>query len=104
MVSCPNCRKKVPAWKLFFLTNYNAIKCPSCSAKLQVENRKTSRLIGGVGGGVGGGLGALLGVSYALTGEVTYIVLLIALIFVVALGAWMTSVKFIRLEVKTTSS
>ncbi|MEM3760533.1 MAG: hypothetical protein QXZ02_05415 [Candidatus Bathyarchaeia archaeon] len=82
------------------LTNYNAISCPKCLSKLQVKNRGTYSLIGGVGGGFGGGVGGLLLNSWLYTGEVLYIALFIVLlsaIFFVALGL---SAKFLRLEAR----
>lgn len=95
MIICPKCGKPIPAWKLIFLTNFNTITCPTCSAKLRANNRIHSL----IGGGVGGGLGGLLVILWFHTKEVVYLVLLIALVPLVFLAAWLASIKFTKLEV-----
>jgi len=50
--------KTGPAWKLIFLTNFNTITCPTCSARLRA-NKRINSLIGGIGGGVDGSIGGL---------------------------------------------
>jgi len=98
MVICPKCGKPIPTWKLLFLTNFNTITCPTCSAKLRA-NKRINRLIGGIGGGIGGGLGGLLGMQWVYTKEVVYLVLLIPLFAFLFLGSWLAMIKFTKLEV-----
>ena len=83
-----------------FLTNLNTITCPTCLARLQA-NKKINSLIGGVGGGVGAGIGVLLFTSWFNTKEVSYLMLLIALFPLIFFAAWLTSTKFMKLEVKS---
>lgn len=52
MLRCPNCNSKIPFWKPWFLTNFNAIECPACGEKL-LANKKINSLIGAIGGGTG---------------------------------------------------
>jgi len=98
MVICPKCRKPIPAWKLIFLTNFNTITCPTCSAKLRA-NKRINSLIGGIGGGVGGGLGGLFVILWFDAKEVVYLVLLIALFPFLFLASWLAMIKFTKLEV-----
>ena len=100
MVTCPKCRNRIPAWKLMFLTNFNAITCPTCSTRLQA-NKKINSLIGGIGGGVGAGIGWLLLTFWFHTKEVSYLMLLIALFPLIFFAAWLTEIKFMKLEVKS---
>ena len=98
MVICPKCGNKIPGWKMMFLTNFNTITCPTCSTKLQVKNKGTSSLIGGIGGGVGGALGGLLLYYWLFTKEVFCLSLLIALFSSIAFAAWLAAIKFIKLK------
>lgn len=100
MLTCPKCRNKIPAWKLLFLTNFNTIACPTCSARLQL-NKKIGRLIGGIGGGLGGGIGALLLISWMETKEVSYIMLFVALLMLLFFASLLAEIKFMKLEVKS---
>jgi len=100
MVTCPKCGSKIPAWKLMFLTNFNTIACPTCSAKLQA-NKKINSLIGGIGGAVGAGLGALLLIFWFDAKEVSYLMLLIALFILIFFAAWLAQLRFVKLEVKS---
>ena len=97
MVICPKCRKPIPACKLIFLTNFNTITCPTCSAKLRA-NKRIHSLIGGIGGGVGGGLGGLLVILWFQMKEVVYLVLLIALFPLLFFSGLLASIKFTKLE------
>lgn len=98
MVICPKCGKPIPAWKLMFLTNFNTITCPTCSAKLRA-NKRINKVIGGIGGGIGGGLGGLLVTLWFYTKEVVCLVLLIPLFAFLFLGSWLAMIKFTKLEV-----
>ena len=100
MLTCPKCRNKIPAWKLLFLTNFNTITCPTCSTRLQL-NKKISRLIGGIGGGLGGGIGALLIISWMETKEMSYIMLIVALLMLLFFASWLAEIKFMKLEVRS---
>jgi hypothetical protein len=97
MVMCPKCGKPIPAWKLIFLTNFNTITCPTCSAKLRA-NKRINKLIGGIGGGVGGGLAGLLVILWFDAKEVVYLVLLIALFPFLFSASWLAMIKFTKLE------
>ncbi len=83
-----------------FLTNFNTITCPMCSARLQA-NKKVNSLIGGVGGGIGAGIGGLLLLFWFHTEEVFYLMLFMILFPLVFFAAWLTSIKFMKLEVKS---
>jgi len=100
MVTCPKCRNKIPGWKLMFLTNFNTITCSTCLTKLQA-NRKINSLIGGIGGGMGAGIGGLLLAFWFDTKDVSYIMLLIVLFPLIFFAAWLTSIKFVKLEIKS---
>jgi len=97
MVTCPKRGKSVPAWKLTLLTNFSAITCPTCSAKLRA-NKRINSLMGGIRGGVGGGLGGLLVTLWFHTKEVVYLMFIIALFPLIFLAAWLASIKFMKLE------
>jgi len=101
MFTCPKCGNKLPERKLMFLTNLNAITCPTCLARVQVKNKKTSSLIGGIGGGVGAALGAVLLFYWLRTGEVFYLVFITALLFNIAFAGWWTFGILVQLEVKS---
>jgi len=82
-----------------FLTNLNTITCSTCSARLQA-NKKINSLIGSIGGGVEGGVGGLLNFWFR-TKEVSYLMLFIASLIFMFFAAWLTSIKFMKLEVKS---
>ena len=83
-----------------FLTNFNTITCPTCSGRLQA-NKKINSLIGGIGGGVGAGIGGLLLTFWFHTKEVSYLMLFVALFPLIFFAAWLASVKFMKLDVKS---
>ena len=83
-----------------FLTNFNTITCSTCSARLQA-NKKINSLIGRIGGGVEGGVGGLLLIFWFRTKEVSYLMLFIASLIFMFFAAWLTSIKFMKLEVKS---
>jgi hypothetical protein len=80
-----------------FLTNFNAITCPTCSTRLRIKNKTVSSLIGGIGGGVGGGIGGLLAILWMITKEMSYIMLFAALLTLIFLASWLASIKFVKL-------
>ncbi len=100
MLTCPNCRNRVPAWKLLLLTHFNTTACPTCSARLGL-NEKIGRLIGGIGGGLGGGIGALLGISWVETKDMSYIMLFVAFLILLFFASWLAEIRFMKLEVRS---
>ena len=75
-----------------------SVTCPKCGSTLKWKNKGTARLISGVTGGSGGGLGAFFGEELVLTGNVAYLILVVAVIVAVFFTAWTATVKFTRFE------
>jgi ATP/ADP translocase len=103
LVACPKCGRTLPARKLLFLSNLNAITCPVCSSKLRVKNKDVNSVIGGVGGGLGGGLGTLLLIMWVQSGNMAYVGLIILLIVAVFLSAWLLEIRYLKLKAEETS-
>jgi len=104
MATCPKCGNKIPARKLLSLTRFSgSITCSVCSSQLQWKNKGTGSLIGGIGGGVGGGIGALFADWWVSTGNLVYLVLILAVIVTVFFAAWGAMVKFTKFELKSAS-
>ena len=97
MVVCPKCQSSIPSKKLIFLTNFNTIKCDSCSSILKA-NKKIMSMIGAIGSGIGGGLGAFFLINWSNTGELIYLLLIVPLFLLLFFGVWAGYIKLMKFE------
>lgn len=98
LVVCPKCRTKLPARKIMLLTNPNAIECPVCSSRLQVENKSFNSAIGCIGVGIGVPTYFIV-LSWFQTSNSAFLWLLVPLFLVVFSTSLVLVNKYVKVKI-----